>query len=70
MNSKYTVVVVGAGPVGLLTALKLGQKGVSTLVLEKHSEILDASRAIAYGSPGRNKYTHCVAGPLTILLGL
>lgn len=48
MESKYTVVVVGAGAVGLLTALKLGQKGVSTLVLEKHGEILDASRAIAY----------------------
>lgn len=50
MNTKYTVVVVGAGPVGLLTALKLGQRGVSTLVLEKHSGILDASRAIAYDS--------------------
>lgn len=67
MNSKYTVVVVGAGPVGLLTALKLGQKGVSTLVLEKHSEVIDASRAIAYGFPRCNNYSRCLAGPLTML---
>ena len=49
MSTKYTVVIVGAGPVGLLTALKLGQRGISTLVVEKHSGILDAARAIAYG---------------------
>ena len=51
MKNNYTVIVVGAGPVGLLTALKLGQKGISTLVVEKHSGILDAARAIAYGLP-------------------
>ena len=51
MNNSYTVIVVGAGPVGLLTALKLGRKGISTLVVEKHSGILDAARAIAYGLP-------------------
>lgn len=47
MESTYTVVVVGGSAVGLLTALKLGQKGVKTLVIEKHSGILEAARAIA-----------------------
>jgi 3-(3-hydroxy-phenyl)propionate hydroxylase len=31
------VIVVGAGPVGLVTALGLGQKGIKVLVLEKNS---------------------------------
>jgi 2-polyprenyl-6-methoxyphenol hydroxylase-like FAD-dependent oxidoreductase len=42
------IIIVGAGPVGLLMALKLGLQGISTIVIEKHKEILKAPRAIAY----------------------
>ncbi|CAK7212897.1 hypothetical protein SCUCBS95973_001616 [Sporothrix curviconia] len=42
------VIVVGAGAVGLLTALKLGRAGVDTIVLEAYNSILEAPRAIAY----------------------
>jgi 2-polyprenyl-6-methoxyphenol hydroxylase-like FAD-dependent oxidoreductase len=42
------VIVVGAGPVGLILALKLGIQGISTIVIEKHAGILRAPRAIAY----------------------
>lgn len=41
-------IVVGAGPVGLLMALKLGLAGISTIILEKQEEFLEAPRAIAY----------------------
>lgn len=42
------IIVVGAGPVGLLMALNLGLQGISTIVIEKHKGILKAPRAIAY----------------------
>jgi len=48
MQKDYDVVIVGAGPVGLLTALKLGLAGINTLLLEKQDDILSAARAIAY----------------------
>ncbi|MBE9512767.1 MAG: FAD-dependent monooxygenase [Chloroflexi bacterium] len=34
------VVIVGAGPAGLITALNLLQRGVTPLVLKKGSEII------------------------------
>ena len=46
--SATDVIVVGAGPVGLLTALKLCLAGVSVIVVEKFTSILDLPRAIAY----------------------
>ena len=39
---------MGAGPVGLLTAIRLGQAGISTLVLEGHASLLRTTRAVAY----------------------
>ena len=48
MQEDYDVVIVGAGPVGLLTALKLGLAGIDTLLLEKQDDILSTARAIAY----------------------
>ena len=33
--------IVGAGPVGLLTALRLGQEGIDTIVLESHDALLN-----------------------------
>jgi 2-polyprenyl-6-methoxyphenol hydroxylase-like FAD-dependent oxidoreductase len=44
----YSVTIAGAGPVGLLIALRLGQAGIKTLVLERHHEILHTTRAVAY----------------------
>lgn len=42
------VIIVGAGPVGLLIALRLGQQGVKTLVLEAHETLLPTTRAMVY----------------------
>jgi 2-polyprenyl-6-methoxyphenol hydroxylase-like FAD-dependent oxidoreductase len=42
------IIIVGAGPVGLLLALKLGLQGISTILIEKQKEILKAPRAVAY----------------------
>ncbi|KAJ9610296.1 hypothetical protein H2200_005073 [Cladophialophora chaetospira] len=43
------VAVVGAGPVGLLTALMLGQKGIDVDVLEANNEVNSSPRGLAYG---------------------
>lgn len=42
------MVIVGAGSVDLLTALRLGQAGISTLVLESHHTLLPTTRAMVY----------------------
>jgi len=43
------VIVVGAGPVGLITALLLAQKGIKSLLLEQCPEVIQSPRAMAYG---------------------
>lgn len=45
-KTRTTVCIVGGGPVGLLTALRLGQAGVDTLVLEAHDSVLPTTRAV------------------------
>lgn len=47
-SSTADIIVVGAGPVGLLTALKLCLGGVRVTVVEKYPEVVDIPRAIAY----------------------
>ena len=47
-TQQATVIIVGAGPVGLLTALRLGKSGIKTLVLEAHHELLPLYRAMVY----------------------
>ena len=42
------VVVVGAGPVGLSTAIDLAQRGISVLVLDDDNTVSAGSRAICY----------------------
>ena len=36
-SEKFHAVIVGAGPVGLLLANFLGQKGISCLLIDKHT---------------------------------
>lgn len=43
------IVIVGAGPVGLIIALLVAQAGIECVVLEKLGEIIQSPRAIAYG---------------------
>lgn len=45
------VLVVGAGPVGLLTTLMLAQGGIDVDVIESMTEIDPRPRGIAYGPP-------------------
>ena len=42
------VLIVGAGPVGLLSALALAQRGVKVTVIEAERQLNDSPRAIAY----------------------
>lgn len=44
----YRVIVVGAGPVGLTTALDLAQRGVSVVVLDDDCKLSTGSRAICF----------------------
>ena len=45
------VVIVGAGPVGLVTALRLGRFGVPVIVLEKSPMVQDDLRASTFHPP-------------------
>ncbi|UPK93560.1 hypothetical protein LCI18_004495 [Fusarium solani-melongenae] len=42
------VLVIGAGPVGLLVALRLGQAGIKTVLVEKDAAISELPRAVGY----------------------
>jgi 2-polyprenyl-6-methoxyphenol hydroxylase-like FAD-dependent oxidoreductase len=48
---KPWVIIVGAGPSGLLLALILAKKGIHVHVLEASSELDDSPRAAYYGPP-------------------
>lgn len=48
MAEQTDVIVVGAGPVGMLTALALAQTGASVTVLEQEPHIIDSPRAAVY----------------------
>jgi 2-polyprenyl-6-methoxyphenol hydroxylase-like FAD-dependent oxidoreductase len=47
----YDVIIVGAGPVGLLIGNLLGQSGIATLILEKRKHRRKGSRAISITPP-------------------
>jgi 2-polyprenyl-6-methoxyphenol hydroxylase-like FAD-dependent oxidoreductase len=46
-----TVLVSGAGPVGLVTALKLARAGISVVIVDSEPAIRDEPRAVVYHSP-------------------
>ncbi len=45
---RHPVVIVGGGPIGMATALDLGRKGTSVLVLDDHEGVGQGSRAICF----------------------
>lgn len=48
MTSNRNVIIVGAGPVGLLNALGLAQAGIQVTVLEQESAVMASPRAMVY----------------------
>jgi 3-(3-hydroxy-phenyl)propionate hydroxylase len=46
-SQPFEVAVVGAGPVGLATALSLAQQGVRVVLLESRDQLSDSSRTLA-----------------------
>jgi 2-polyprenyl-6-methoxyphenol hydroxylase-like FAD-dependent oxidoreductase len=48
---KYDVIVVGAGPVGLVCALKLARAGIEVLVLEAEPQLVEELRASTFHPP-------------------
>ena len=48
MTEKTDVLIIGGGPVGMLTALTLAQSGASVRVLDKEPEIINSPRAAVY----------------------
>lgn len=51
MSMKQRVIIVGGGPVGLLTALGLAKAGTNVVVLEAESQPSDSPRALVYHFP-------------------
>jgi 2-polyprenyl-6-methoxyphenol hydroxylase-like FAD-dependent oxidoreductase len=47
----HGVVVAGAGPVGLVTALKIARAGIPVLVLDSEPDIIRLPRAVVYHAP-------------------
>jgi 3-(3-hydroxy-phenyl)propionate hydroxylase len=45
---RHPVVVIGAGPVGLVLALDLAQRGTPVFVLDDNDRVSDGSRAVCY----------------------
>lgn len=48
MSARTDVLIVGAGPVGMLTALALAQTGASVRVIEREEQIINSPRAAVY----------------------
>lgn len=46
------VLIVGAGPVGLIIALNLAKQGIKTILLEAFDQVIQSPRAMAYGPAG------------------
>ncbi len=55
------VVVVGAGPVGLVTALGLARRGLAVTVIEREDDVFRSPRAMGYhwGARTSSKISGC-----------
>ena len=54
--TEKNVLIVGAGPVGLFTALRLGQKGLKVNLFERATEVDQSPRAAGYYGPVLDLY--------------
>ena len=72
MNTKYDIVVVGAGVSGLLSALSLSKEGKSVLVLEKEGYVGGVCRSYKVQGytvdTGPHIITRLDSGPLKVLM--
>lgn len=59
IDAQYSVVVVGAGPVGLTLATLLGQRRVKTLLIDKGLEPVDYPRAVSMDAEARRTFQAC-----------
>ncbi len=47
-GTRHRVVIVGAGPIGLATALDLARYGIASVVIESELQVVEGSRAIVF----------------------
>lgn len=52
----FSIIIVGAGPSGLLLALPLARKGIEVTVLEKGHELDRQPGASYYGAPSLHEF--------------
>jgi 2-polyprenyl-6-methoxyphenol hydroxylase-like FAD-dependent oxidoreductase len=50
-NKDAEVIIVGAGPVGLIISLLIARVGINCILLESQDGIIQSPRAMAYGQP-------------------
>lgn len=48
LQDKVTILIVGAGPIGLALALDLGQRGHEIIVISRNTQLSEGSRALCY----------------------
>lgn len=51
------VIIIGAGPVGLFTAIKLAKEGIDVTVIESEKQVLQSPRATTYCTLSSNAFS-------------